>query len=86
MIDNGVKYLFLDKRVHKSFCRLVANAASVGRLILRSIGLENGPRVHYVVEKPEISLICGKNPAHAEIMEKSKGGVNFRKRSPHLFA
>jgi len=39
-----------------------------------------------VVEKPEISLICGKNPAHAEIMEKSKGGVNFRKRSPHLFA
>lgn len=36
-------------------------------LILRSIGLENDSRVHYVVEKPEISPICGKNPAHAEI-------------------
>ena len=29
--------------------------------------LENGSRIHYVVEKPEISPICGKNPAHAEI-------------------
>ena len=36
-------------------------------MISRSIGLENGSRVHYVVEKPEISPICGKNPAHAEI-------------------
>ncbi len=36
-------------------------------LILQSIGLENGSRVHYVVEKPEIRPICGKNPVHAEI-------------------
>ena len=62
-------------------------------MISRSIGLENGSRVHYVVEKHEISPIyVGKIRLMQKseyikfvcflderfiLMEKSKGGVNF---------